>query len=76
MSAAVTLNLSIKYTLIELLCTFVNLEEIRKEIYKMILKKESRIFFFQQNSSCYIKLAPPPSLCIQAHFVRPCTFLI
>ena len=60
MSAAVTLNLSINYTLIELLCTFVNLEEIRKEIYKMILKKESRIFFFQQNSSCYIKLAPPP----------------
>lgn len=41
MSAAVTLNLSINYTLIELLCTFVNLEEIRKEIYKMILKKDN-----------------------------------
>ena len=36
---AVTLNLSIDSILIKLLC--VNFEEMKKEIYKMILKKDN-----------------------------------
>ena len=34
--SAVNLNLSIDSTLIKLLCRFVNFEEMKKEIYKMI----------------------------------------
>jgi len=37
---AVTSNLSIDSILIKLLCRFVNFEEMIKEIYKMILKKD------------------------------------
>ena len=34
--SAITLNLSIDSILIKLLCWFVNFEEMKKEIYKMI----------------------------------------
>jgi len=36
--SAVTLNLSIDSTLIKLLCRFVNFEEMKKEIHKMIFE--------------------------------------
>ena len=60
------LNLSIDSMLIKLLCGFVNFEEMKKEIYKMIFKKKimesfksnaSKIKnprFFQQISRCNI----------------------
>ena len=38
--SAITLKLSIDSILNKLLCWFVNFEEMKKEIYKMILKKD------------------------------------
>ena len=57
--SAVTLNLSIDSTLIKLLCRFVNFEEMKKEIYKMIKKKDKKA----------LKVLPPKSR-IQGFFPK------